>query len=457
MEWSKLLNFSRFGTDGKPPESECRSEPDRDADRIIFSGAFRRLNRKTQVHPLAANDHIRTRLTHSLEVGRVGNSLGRAVYNRVKEKSDLPGHVSAADFGAIVQAACLAHDIGNPPFGHAGEEAMMHWFNINSGYFNELRKCEYDDVIRFDGNAQGFRILTQTENNLFHGGLQLTYATLATYLKYPNTPTSNNRKFSVFLSEKEILDEVAEVVGLPHSPSSSGYLRHPLAYLAEAADDICYCVLDLEDAVELKILQFEDIEKILLAPFNEEQKASIRARYAPTEMFRVNLARLRGPVFDYLIAAAVEGFIKVYDDIMADHEVEDVFSSLGKDDTRAKVISECKKLGREKIYTDTKKLEVEIGCFSTLDTLLTDFMSASKANANHLGPNKSELDWKSRLVMNLLGEHAPNSSNAPPGKQWTYYLCYRRAIDYISGMTDNYATYIAKQLKGMAYTGMQRP
>lgn len=452
MEWSKLLNFSRLGTREVTSISDARSEPDRDADRVIFSGAFRRLSRKTQVHPLVANDHVHTRLTHSIEVGRVGKSLGRTVHAKIKD--DLPEQVTAADFGSILQAACLAHDIGNPPFGHAGEEAMMHWFDMNAKTFSYLPSAERYDISRFDGNAQGFRILTQTENHLFSGGLRLTYATLATYLKYPWIATPDEKKFSAFLSEKNILDEVANAVGLPRS--GSGYLRHPLAYLAEAADDICYCVLDLEDAVELKILLFKEVEELLLMPFNGKEKDKIRSRFAPPEMFRVNLARMRGPIFDCLVTAAVEGFMLAYRDIMADKSVKDLFNQLSKDDPRAMVISEAKKIGKNKIYSDSKKVEIELGAFSTLDTLLDNFIDASKANANYLTTN-NKLDWKSQLIMDLLGDHKPKQDNAPSIEGWNDYLCYRRAIDYISGMTDNYATYIAKQLKGMAFTGIQRP
>lgn len=455
MEWTSLLNASRLGESRAVEENDdVRSQFERDADRIIYSGSFRRLSRKTQVHPLAANDHVHNRLTHSLETGQVGKALGKRIHAELI--NELPTHISAADISSIIQAACLAHDIGNPPFGHAGEEAMVHWFASNSQSFGNLSDTERYDIGRFDGNAQGFRILTQVENHLFKGGLRLTYATLATFLKYPRVANPDLKKFSVFRSEQQILDEVAAAVGLPMHDGT--YARHPLAYLVEAADDICYCVLDLEDAVELKILSFEEVKELLLKPLDPKEKERITRQFAGSAMFRVNLARMRGPVFKLLINAAVEGFLKSYTDIMAGRPVGDVFTALGEGDVRARVISEAKEIGRKKIYVDARKVEVELGAFATLDALLTDLFAAAREcaykQANEQGP---ELGWRTRLILGLLGDHAPRKENPPPSGPWTEYLSYRRAVDFVSGMTDNYATYLAKQLKGMGFTGLQRP
>jgi dGTPase len=451
MNWDRLLSTDRLRC-GRPTDSDPRSPFERDADRIIFSGPFRRLSRKTQVHPLAANDHVHNRLTHSLETSHVGRTLGKALHSRIKH--DLPGHVTASDLGSLLQAACLAHDIGNPPFGHAGEEALAHWFAVKTGRFDGLSKEELTDLCVFDGNAQGFRIITQLENFLFAGGLRLTYATLGTFLKYPRVPTEGGGKFSVFLSEKPILDEVADNVGMP--PATTGYARHPLAYLVEAADDICYSVLDLEDAVELGILTFKQVSDVLLAPLAVEDRSKLEGELAPLRMFRVNFARIRGSVFRFLEEAALEGFMKAYGRIMAGQPAEDVFTELGKDDPRSKLIQDAKGLGRSVIYQDPRKVEVELGAFATLDTLLRDFFEAARQCASH-SAGGARPDWRSRLVIQLMGDHAPRADNAPPPGRWSEYLCYRRALDYISGMTDNYATYLAKQMQGMAFTGLQRP
>jgi dGTPase len=214
MNWDRLLSKKRLGveTDQSTP-GEGRSVFEADIDRVVYSGAFRRLSRKTQVHPLAANDHIHTRLTHSLEVAQVGRTLGKALGLRIA--SHLPEWVSPHDLAAIMQAACLAHDLGNPPFGHSGEEAMVHWFELNgANFFGSLSKDHKWDLVSFEGNAQSFRILTQAENHLFQGGLRLTYATLGTFLKYPWSSRTPEKKFGAFLSEKSILDRVANELGL---------------------------------------------------------------------------------------------------------------------------------------------------------------------------------------------------------------------------------------------------
>lgn len=453
MDWKSLLSHKRLGTDAPEGYRGARSEFERDADRVIYSGAFRRLSRKTQVHPLVTNDHVHTRLTHSIETGQVGRALAKAIFGTIHR--DLPEDISANDLASILQAACLAHDIGNPPFGHAGEEALSHWFDVNWKTFKHLGKAQFGDLRSFDGNAQGFRVLSQLENHIFRGGLRLTYATLASFLKYPTVSGKGVTKFSAFLSEKAILEEVAEEVGLKKVGNT--YLRHPLAYLVEAADDICYCVLDLEDAVELKIISFDEVEHLLLGMFENPDRSQIRSRFAEPRMFRVNLARMRGPVFDRLVQAAVDGFILQYDDVMNDRPSADVFSALG-DDARAAIIPAAKKMGTERIYNDAKKVEVELGSFATLDTLLSELTAAARETAALLTEEEeTDAGWKTRLVMSLLGDHAPRRSNAPPGKKWTEYQCHRRVLDFISGMTDNYAVYIAKQLNGAGFSGQQRP
>lgn len=454
MDWRRLLNGRRLGEGKAPKESpDVRSPFDRDADRVMFSGPFRRMARKTQVHPLAANDHVHTRLTHSLETGQVGRSLGRRIFEFIPE-SEVPENVTQHDIGSIVQAACLAHDIGNPPFGHAGEEAMAHWFETNRKRFSGLPSGEGGDLSHYDGNAQGFRILTQIENHVFGGGLRLTYATLGTFLKYPRTPAAGERKFSVFASEEENLRTVASEVGL--ATVRGGYARHPLAYLVEAADDICYCVIDVEDAVELGILPFEDAQSLLMTVVPAADRDDVNSLLADSAMFRVNFSRLRGHVFRALIDGATGAFREAQAGILRGEGPKDLFTALDLADPCRVFVEKAKELGRTKIYLDEKKVEVELGAFATLDVLLSAFCDAAKECAGQTGLSEGSLGWKSRLTMRLLGDHAPKSSNAPAGG-WTEYQCYRRVIDFVGGMTDNYATYMAKQIGGMGFTGLQRP
>jgi dGTP triphosphohydrolase len=271
MEWDRLLLRERLGREGEEiPDRPGRSEFDSDVGRIVFSGAFRRLGRKTQVHPLAPNDHVHTRLTHSLEVAHVGRGLGKELGRKII--SDLPQGYSPDDLGTIVHAACLAHDVGNPPFGHGGEKAMSYWFETNGPSIFEYLSPEYKrDLMSVEGNAQGFRVVSQIENHPFSGGLQLTYATLGAFHKYPWTSRKGEGKFGSYISEENLLNRVAEKLGLVATGDSS-WCRHPLAYLVEAADDICYSIIDLEDAVELKILPFEKVADFFLAAFDETER-----------------------------------------------------------------------------------------------------------------------------------------------------------------------------------------
>lgn len=458
MKWAKLLSSDRFGQDEartSPPDS--RSEFDADIERVVFSGAFRRLSRKTQVHPLIANDHVHTRLTHSLEVAQVGKALGKALGKRIQ--TELPVGITPDDIAAIVEAACLAHDLGNPPFGHAGEEAMRHWFETNGAkLFRSLSVEHKRDLILFEGNAQGFRMITQTENHLFRGGMRLTYATLGAFMKYPWSSRKTSAKFGAFLTEESILDQVAEKLGLI-SKGKHAWARHPLAYLVEAADDICYAILDLEDAVELQILDFSQVADVLLLAFEEPEIADIKSKFEPASAFRINLARLRGRVFDKAVSGAIDGFMSAYEEIMTGKFDGDVYKKLDDSDRRKTLITSAKMLARDNVFPDSRKVEIELGSYSTFETLLNSFCLASSDRAQHLRSPKGEvtLGWKSGLILKLLGDHAPNEFNAPPGTTWSEYQCFRRAIDYVSGMTDNYAVYIAKQLQGMGFSGGQRP
>jgi dGTPase len=455
MEWDRLLSRDRLGKENDISQYRPgRSEFDSDVGRIVFSGAFRRLGRKTQVHPLAPNDHVHTRLTHSMEVAHVGRALGKELGQRIS--GDLPKGYTPEDLGTIVHAACLAHDLGNPPFGHGGEEGMIHWFETNGpSLFNRLSSDLKRDLIAVEGNAQGFRIISQTENHLFDGGLQLTYATLGAFHKYPWTSRKGEKKFGSFLSEENLLNRVGERLGLVPTGSFS-WCRHPLAHLVEAADDICYSIIDLEDAVELKILSFEQVVEFFLESFDGTEKEKIKSEFVPGHT-RVSLARLRGHVFDKAIATAIGAYVDAYPEIMIGRYDGNIFDLLDPTDLTFKMIYGAKALGRKQVYNDTKKIEMEIGCYATFDILLRELCAAALNQAQVLDhAEEVTLSWKSGHVLQLLGDHAPTTGNAPPGG-WSSYQCLRRVIDYVMGMTDNYAAYISRQLQGMAFAGLQRP
>ncbi|MGD9161021.1 MAG: deoxyguanosinetriphosphate triphosphohydrolase [Desulfobacteraceae bacterium] len=461
MEWKRLLSIKRLGQeDTTSIQTSGRTAFESDIDRISFSTAFRRLSRKTQVHPLAANDHVHTRLTHCIEVARVGKALGKSLGQRIpKGDGDLPNDFSAYNLGAIVQAACLAHDIGNPPFGHSGERAMSHWFDLNGQQlFGSLSNENKKDIVSFEGNAQGFRVITQTENYLFFGGLRLTYATLGSFLKYPWTIRNRNDKFSIFLSEEDIFIKVAEELGLTKIDSNS-WARHPLSFLVEAADDICYEIMDLEDAVELKIVQYKQVEDLLLDVFEKQQREKIKSRIENEKWHRVNFARLRGPIFDFLIEGAIDCFIEKYNEIMEGKISKSLFDLLPDNDPRKILIKSANEFSRTNIFPDQKKVEIELGAYATLECLLSSFCCAALDCGQYLQSPEGEvtLNWRSNLILKMLGDHSPSRRNPPPDLSWSKYQCLRRVLDFVSGMTDNYATYIAKQLQGMGFSGVQRP
>lgn len=312
MEWPRLACADRLRRPDAG-EEKGRSPFQQDIDRITFSMAFRRLANKTQVHLFSQNDHVHTRLTHSIEVASVGRSLGTLVGNRIGMSST---GISADEIGCIVQAACLAHDIGNPPFGHAGEEAIRSWFtNAQSKsvmFANKSWEERFEDFQDFQGNAQGFRLLTQLENNKQNGGLQLTYPVLGSFVKYPrasnaivgpkdNWPWAN--KIGFFKFEESYFAEVAKAVGLVRcSAQGAHWCRHPLAFLVEAADDICYHIIDIEDGHELGYLSFGEAKEILTGVAGDERLR--RSMERPEQ-----IAKLRAAAINALVHECAQVFL----------------------------------------------------------------------------------------------------------------------------------------------------
>jgi dGTPase len=407
-------------------------------------------------------------------VARVGRTLGKRVGLLIK--SDIPSPFSYHDLGSIVEAACIAHDLGNPPFGHAGESAIRHWFaNKGATYLTGLTAEEAADIAKVEGNAQGFRLITQLENHVFAGGLRLTMPTLAAFLKYPWLQHEKSHKLGAYISESAILEEVGSSLGMIRL-SDGMWSRHPLAFLVEAADDVCYGLLDLEDAVELRIVSFHDVAEALLPFLSQEEQDRVRgefiyatdARGTRTSdlAFRVNLARLRGAVFQFAVDGAYESFRDNYDKIMNGTLKGSLYDNLHDSDKRRQLVETAKGMGPKKIFPDTRKVELELGAYSTFDTLLESLCGAANvaaanlaevSSASTLQEKKPAIDWHSTLVLRLLGDHAPSADNAAQVGGWTQYKCLRRVLDFVVGMTDNYATYVARQLRGGGFSGGQRP
>lgn len=437
MDWTQLLSCERFGFTEEDGGLESRTPFHKDHDRVVFSSSFRRLERKTQVHPLSENDHVHSRLTHSMETSCVGRSLGTQVGERLQ--SELPSHISPADMGAIVQAACLAHDIGNPPFGHTGEDAIRQWFRDpqNSHYLEGLKDSEVRDLQTFEGNAQGFRILTQLEYHRFGGGMRLTYATLGTFLKYPwqsayQDPTKG-AKFGAYQSELPFLEKIANKLGLIEL-AEGRYCRHPLVYLMEAADDICYAIIDLEDGIEMNLLHFDEVANLLLNLIGSD---------VPRTYFEMNdddparrrLAILRGKAIEKMVNGVCDAFIEHQNEIMQGALKGDLISHANP--ALSDCIGQAKALARTKIFNNPDKAIIEIGAYTTLGSLLEAFLTA----ANEVVTNK-EISFRSQRILDLIGRHGPQ-----PG--WDLYQAYLRVVDYIAGMTDTYAVDLAQAIRGL--------
>ena len=429
MDWAKLLMADRFGEPSIAREQGGRHPFHKDFDRLVFCPAFRRLGRKAQVHPLAGNDHVHTRLTHSMEVSCVGRSLGMRVGHHLSEHIPL----SPEELGIIVQAACLAHDIGNPPFGHAGEYAINDWFQDNAECLQTLNANEQRDLSVFDGNAQGFRIVTRIEVHQFDGGLRLTYPTLGTMIKYPwasTSPYAEKGKFSSFISEVETLKSVMETLCIPEIEPGL-WARHPLSFLLEAADDICYAVMDLEDAVELGILSREKVQGVL-EPLIAHQLA-VRPGFDAYPDRRA-LSLVRGWVVDAGIDHVVDCFMQNYSAIM-DGTLRTSLLDLS-DDPIALVFQKAKQMARDEIFPTRRKLELEIGAYNALSLLLQVYCDA----VDRMCVQGQPLSFRARRVLTLMGENAPD-------EHWSAYQAYRRVLDYIGGMTDNFAVYLADKIR----------
>ncbi|PAU77126.1 deoxyguanosinetriphosphate triphosphohydrolase [Halomonas salipaludis] len=437
MHWERLLDPSRLNDKPRSASNEIGRSPfHKDHDRIVFAGSFRRLGRKTQVHPLTDNDHIHTRLTHSLEVGCVGRSLGMIVGEQLSHR--LPQWITPADLGVIVQAACLGHDIGNPPFGHAGEYAIRDWFKRaeqdGSGLLAGLSALERADLLTYEGNAQGFRVVTQIEYNQFKGGMRLTGATLGTLLKYPWTVEHGGvaGKFGSYQSEAHLLADVAERLGL--LPNGEGrWCRHPLAWLVEAADDICYALLDLEDGLEMGILRYDEVAEVLTQiAGGKPPEYDTMLRDGVSQRRRI--AALRGAAMERAVSDVGAVFVQHEGELLGGALEHDLLELCHPDlDWGVKA---AKQLARERIFQNERKAKLEIGAYTTLGILLEAFIGAAHELHYH-----GESSFKHQRVLALIGENTPRPS-------WSLYASYRRMLDFIGGMTDHYAVDLAQEMGG---------
>lgn len=392
MNWEQLLSLKRQGDKGKRlriEQDDTRLGFEVDYDRIIFSAAFRSLQDKTQVIPMSKTDFVHTRLTHSLEVSVVGRSLGRLVGKKIIEKyphlKEIHGY-QANDFGAIVAAAALSHDIGNPPFGHSGEKAIGEYFSIGNGqkYKDQLSDKEWQDLIDFEGNANGFSVLTSSRPGI-EGSIRLTYAVLGAFMKYPKEslpkkPTQNiaDKKYGFFQSDKEFFKEVASELGMIPNKSGNdiGYERHPLAYLVEAADDICYTIIDFEDGINLGLVS----EDFALEYLIKLVKDSIDIKkYNSLNTKEDRISYLRALAIGNLINDAVRIFIENEELIL-----QGKFPYALTDKSKYKAqIDDIIKISVKNIYQSREVIEKELSGYQIINNLLDKFITAY--NNNHEG------------------------------------------------------------------------
>ena len=452
--WARLFSAQRLGSKKKAPaQDSVRSSFHKDYDRLVFSHSFRQLNQKTQVHPLTNQLGIHTRLTHSLEVSCIGRSLGIMAAEKLHDKLDggLPNGVAPADVGVIVQAACLAHDIGNPPFGHAGEYAIRDWFMHpdRQKVLHNLSSNEQLDLLAYEGNAQGFRILTRNEHHPDLGGMRLTCATLGAFMKYPwlathsngiyqGSPTTHMQKFGCFYSEAAQLEELAACLHLPRSEQHDGFARHPLAYLLEAADDICYALIDLEDGINLNMLSYAEVAAIFYELIGERPDTL----NLPTHVsVRQHLASLRARAMMRLVNAVTDAFVANSDAMLAGTLPDSLFAHC--DATVQSGINQAKQLAREKIFNHPSKVRMELMANQCLQRLLNAFMPL--AWTNETSAPMSFMSFEQQRLLKLLQPHLDEHRRVLADNTYHNML---NVLDFITGMNDHEAYRLAQELQG---------
>lgn len=441
MEWKQLISNKRFGQEHKHAERhDDRSEFKRDYDRLIFSSAFRRLQNKTQVFPLPGSIFVHNRLTHSLEVASVGMSIGNDISRRVIRKRPELKETLVEELGTIVSAACLAHDLGNPPFGHSGEKAIQTFFSEGPGQkIKSMVSSEFwDDITHFEGNANAFRILTHRFKGRRQGGFVMTYSMLASIVKYPfaSSLAGNHGKFGFFASEAESYRKIADELGIfcksaPGEPLK--YARHPLVYMVEAADDICYEIMDIEDSHKLKILSFAETEHLLLSFFDEEIQQKIRQRIIDEELTDENekVVYMRASVIGKLENECVAAFLAHEEEILAGTFEGSLIDHISE--RQKKAYKECEKISYSKIYQSKPVLDIELSGYKIMATLMEVFVEAAV--------NPSRFNSK-QLLRRVSSQYDIENENLEER--------IMAVIDYISGMTDIYALDIYQKINGIS-------
>lgn len=447
MKWEQLLSCKRLGQEEMQKRGDDRTEFQRDYDRLIFSAPFRRLQNKTQVFPLPGSIFVHNRLTHSLEVSSVGRSLGNDISRLILQKHPELYSTHFTELGNIVSAACLAHDLGNPPFGHSGEKAIGTYFSEGDGQFLKDYICpetgdgispeQWNDLIHFEGNANAFRLLTHHFKGRRKGGFVMTYSTLASIVKYPFSSdlAGKKRKFGFFQSEVEDYERIARELGILKFPAPEGsvkYARYPLVFLVEAADDICYQIMDIEDAHKLKILTTEETKQLFLAYFPPERQKHIEERMLQlVDDINEQIVYLRSCVINNLEQQCVRVFIENEQAILSGTFEGSLIKHI--DDLPRRAYEQCERTAYGKVYHCKDVVDIELAGYKVITTL-TDLMVQAVTHSDRAF---------SQLLINRVSTQY--DILAP-----TLYERIMAVLDYISGMTDVFALDLYRKINGMS-------
>lgn len=447
MNWRQLISNKRLGLEEMHQvKKDDRTEFQRDYDRLIFSAPFRRLQNKTQVFPLPGSVFVHNRLTHSLEVSSVGRSLGNDISRELLRIHPELASTHITELGAIVSAACLAHDLGNPPFGHSGEKAIGTYFSEGKGQWLKSYTCtatgdclseqQWNDLIHFEGNANAFRLLTHHFQGRRKGGFVMTYSTLASIVKYPfsSSLAGNRSKFGFFDSETVDFCKIADELGIIQKESPKGtleYVRYPLVYLVEAADDICYQIMDIEDAHKLKILSTTDTLELLLGFFSGERKDKIQRNMQYVSDLNEQIVYLRSCAIGCLENECVQVFVQNEKEILNGSFQGTLIKHIS--DVPRQAYKSCEEMAFARIYRSKDVVDIELAGFQVITTLIDSMIEA----VTH--PEKAY----SQLLINRVSAQYEIKAE-------TLYERVMAVLDYISGMTDVYALDLYRKLNGMS-------
>lgn len=452
MKWKTLFSQKRLGDKGRASADNTeRSNFEKDYDRVVFSSAFRRLQDKTQVIPLPESDFVHTRLTHSLEVSCVGRSLGKKAGEIIIKRNNLKP-ITVSDFGSIVATACLSHDIGNPPFGHSGESAISNYFRNGEGRKYEKlinNKDKWSDLINFEGNANGFKLLTSSRKSV-GGGIKLTYATLASFVKYPTKSYKKENeikklkdkisfhKYGYFQSDKDIFKDIFSELEI-NRINEYYYSRHPVAFLVEASDDICYRIMDFEDGIRIGLIPFSTGEELL--------KGIVKESFDPAKYEKIKDKREK---IGYLRAKTINKLIDECSEIFIDYE-KDILS--GKFDTALidkidsyAILKEIKNISFKEVYKSRNVVQIETAGFRVVGGLLDMFIEA--VNDLHKYGERKKLVKEKPLSGNLI-DLLPEQYLKEGRPDKNLYERILQICEFVAGMTDSYAVMLYKRLQGI--------